>query len=262
MANTPRRIWFRTAFGLLAVAAVVACGKDTRVEQVNTTRAPLLVDCPDWTRREATPERRAEFREMAARIARFENRRGDIDAAKHMLAAYGSGDFAVLEETVATYLCADSARAVLLSEPVFPDSGSVMPPFELMALGAPEGDAPVRLTDFHGRYVLLDYWATYCVPCVAKYPDMARLAREFSGRGIEVRGILYNQYPEVATRWFERHGGMGYPLLVDPGSVVAHSHQVIGLPRTFLVGPDGRLVWSCLGCGADTLRVLFNRLAR
>lgn len=249
-----------------AVAVVLAgCHERPRGDANEEAAVVADLDCSAGTLADFGPGKKEMIRGYAVRIARYENQKNNVDKVKQILAVYDSGDLRALEKSVAEYFCADSARAVLLSKPLFPESGSVAPTFELMPLGANRGDRPVRLMDLKGSYVLLDFWAGYCVPCVEKYPAMEQLARDFSNRGVKIVAILYNEWPDQALRWFEQRGGSAYPVLVDPGGIVAARYQVTGIPRMFLIGPDGRILRNCLGCqfggmSTDSLRSFFEQM--
>lgn len=153
-------------------------------------------------------------------------------------------------------------------DPPWPAS-RVAPDFELYIVAGPEAPAgyPVaerptfRLSDQRGKFVLIDFWADWCAPCVQKMPLVADIAREYGDRGFTAVGVLRDTPTENALRWFRNRGGALFPMMEDPGDLVARDYRVIGIPRMYLIGPDGRVVWTCGGCG-DALRKLPEDLER
>jgi thiol-disulfide isomerase/thioredoxin len=141
------------------------------------------------------------------------------------------------------------------------------PDFELSIVagpGAPAGypldQRPTfRLSEQRGKFVLIDFWADWCAPCVQKMPVVAGIAREYGDRGFVAVGVLRDTPTENALRWFRNRGGALFPMMEDPGDLVARDYRVIGIPRMYLIGPDGRVVWTCGGCG-DALRQLPEEL--
>lgn len=111
--------------------------------------------------------------------------------------------------------------------------------------------APLLIAeDFDGRLVTLDegpllvnYWASWCTPCLVEHPLLMHLA----GEGVRILGVNYKDGPEAAQAWLRRHG--------DPYSVVARDPQgrnglewgVYGVPETFLIGADGRVLYKHAG---------------
>jgi thiol-disulfide isomerase/thioredoxin len=106
----------------------------------------------------------------------------------------------------------------------------------------------VSLDGHRGAPVVLDFWGTWCEPCVVGRPAVAALARRYANHGVVVYGISYREAPDHALKWLEKHGGATCPELRDEGGQVARTYLVHGVPQMYLVGPDGRLRWHCFGC--------------
>ncbi len=103
---------------------------------------------------------------------------------------------------------------------------------------------PVRLADFReNRAVLLNFWATWCVPCRLEMPTMEQAYREYKGRGLEVLAVSVDvgHLPVVAagvTRFMEELK-LTFPALLDPEMEVARRYRVFGIPVTFLIDREG-----------------------
>lgn len=142
----------------------------------------------------------------------------------------------------------------------FPDPGSLARDFTLPVLGARSpwiGADTLRLSDFRGRWVYLDVFGTWCLPCAQKYPKMREVARALTDDDVAVIGLLLEERPESAAAWFAENGGMAYPFLVLDDET-ATAWGLTGAPMGFLISPEGRIERKCYGCssGADAVDAL------
>ncbi len=123
-----------------------------------------------------------------------------------------------------------------------PLPGRPAPDFALETL---EGDS-VRLSDFRGRAVILNFWASWCPPCVQEHPVLDRASRTWGPERAVVLGVLYQDAAANGRRFIQRWGG-DWPTAVDPGSQTAIDYGVYGPPETFFIGPDGRVARKRIG---------------
>jgi thiol-disulfide isomerase/thioredoxin len=118
------------------------------------------------------------------------------------------------------------------------------PPLRLLDLDGIEHD----LADLKGRAVVINFWATWCPPCRREMPSMERLFQAFEARGLIVLAV---DVGEDADTVFAFTGQLDpaptFPLLLDPDSQAAQAWGVKGLPTSFLVDPEGRLVMRAVG---------------
>ena len=120
-------------------------------------------------------------------------------------------------------------------------TAGLAPTFETVDL---EGN-PVRLADFRGRPVLLNFWASWCVPCRKEFP----LLKEVDGSEVAVLGVVFRDTDEAAAA-FLREQGATWPGLKDEGGRIADDYDVgfrPGLPVTVLIDRDGRLAERHVG---------------
>jgi thiol-disulfide isomerase/thioredoxin len=96
------------------------------------------------------------------------------------------------------------------------------------------------LDQFKGRYVLVNLWATWCAPCVAELPSLARLAAH--APGLKVLAINTDHEKVDAAGFLKSHGAGSLPVYLDSERMMLRSFVVPGLPTTILVGPDGKVV--------------------
>jgi cytochrome c biogenesis protein CcmG/thiol:disulfide interchange protein DsbE len=104
----------------------------------------------------------------------------------------------------------------------------------------------VDLAAHHGRPVVVNFWATWCEPCVREFPLLARAATGHRAARLVVVGVLYRDQPDAARAFVRQHGGT-WPVGMDADGRTAAAWGVAGLPQTFFVRPDGTLASHQLG---------------
>ncbi len=121
--------------------------------------------------------------------------------------------------------------------------GHAAPDFSGTALDG----APVRLSAFRGRYVLVNFFASWCVPCRREHDALQRfhLRHTAAGDGLVV-GVLFDDEPADARRFFAQHGGT-WQVVADPRGVIALDFGVRGPPESFLVDPQGFVLTRLVG---------------
>lgn len=103
----------------------------------------------------------------------------------------------------------------------------------------------VRLSGMRGRYVVLNFFATWCVPCQREHPELREFADEAEGKA-EIVAIIFDDDPARVKQFFEQRGG-NWPVLDDPSGKVALDYGVRGPPESFLIAPDGVVVSRIVG---------------
>ena len=115
-------------------------------------------------------------------------------------------------------------------------------PFEVSQVAFTDAaGAEMRLSDFSGKHVLVNFWATWCAPCREEMPMLSELQAEFGGDDFEVVTIATGRNPQPAIdRFFEEIGVDNLPKYLDPRSALARDMDVLGLPITLILDPEGR----------------------
>jgi cytochrome c biogenesis protein CcmG/thiol:disulfide interchange protein DsbE len=119
--------------------------------------------------------------------------------------------------------------------------GRPAPPFRLVPVG---GGAPIALASLHGKPVVINFWATWCVPCFQEHAALVESARSLPD--VQFLGIVYED-DEARTGEFLRERGTSYPSLMDNEGKTAIAYGVFGVPETFFIDPEGRIVEKYVG---------------
>jgi len=106
----------------------------------------------------------------------------------------------------------------------------------------------VELASLEGQPVLLQFWATTCVTCVAEMPELVELHEDLAGRGLELVGVAMPYDPPEQVRTMVAEKGLPYPIALDrDGSVTGAFGEVRLTPTSVLIDANGRVVWQRVG---------------
>jgi len=120
--------------------------------------------------------------------------------------------------------------------------GSKAPDFELTDLTGKK----VRLSDFQGKVVILDFWATWCGPCRMEIPNFVKLQEKYRDKGLAIVGLtVSSQEPEV--RSLAQKMGINYSILFDADNLTDRYGGVVGIPTTFVVDRQGHITQKFIG---------------
>ncbi len=105
----------------------------------------------------------------------------------------------------------------------------------------------VRLEQFRGDYILLNFWATWCPPCVKEMPSMERLQQHFKGKGIQIVAVSLDKDQEEKVAIFAAKLNLTFPILLDPDGIASGPYGANALPSTFILDPEGQVVAAAKG---------------
>ncbi|HXA43805.1 MAG TPA: TlpA disulfide reductase family protein [Candidatus Solibacter sp.] len=121
-------------------------------------------------------------------------------------------------------------------------AGNPAPAFDLVGVDG----ARHSLSSFRGRVVVLNFWATWCIPCRAEMPDLEHEARIHSGGPVAIVGVDWKESAAQVTD-FTSSLGVSYPMLLDSDGQVYARYRVAALPTTFIIDARGSLLKSRVG---------------
>lgn len=120
--------------------------------------------------------------------------------------------------------------------------GTEAPDFALVDLAG----EPISLGDLRGRPVVVNFWASWCVPCVEEFPLLRDAAAEHAGTDLAIVGIVFEDRTQAARAFMERMDAT-WPAAMDPDGRVARAYGIFGPPETFFIGRDGVVVDRQIG---------------
>ena len=104
----------------------------------------------------------------------------------------------------------------------------------------------VKLSDFRGKLVFLNFWATWCAPCIEEMPEMDTLNEKFKDRKFQMMAVSVDHNWEVVKDFYAKLN-LDIPTYLDPGQQVRNSYKVRGYPETFLIDRNGYVVKYIIG---------------
>jgi len=141
-------------------------------------------------------------------------------------------------------------------------TGQASKPETLIGTEAPAFELPdlrgrvVRLADYRGQVVLLDFWATWCKPCLAELPHLQALQDKYGKEGLAVIAVSQDREGRAKVAPFVAEKGLSLIALLDPEAEVSRRYFVHGIPRSFLLDRQGIIRYDHTGWGTGREVVL------
>ena len=123
------------------------------------------------------------------------------------------------------------------------EEGVDAPNFTLKNLEGKE----VSLNEFRGKYVLLNFWATWCGPCKIEMPSLETLYQRFKNKNFVMLAISNVMYGATVVKAFVKANKINFPVLLDQQLKTSNRFGVVSLPSTFMIDPKGKIIGAMLG---------------
>lgn len=130
-----------------------------------------------------------------------------------------------------------------VSTPGVAQPGSKAPDFDLPGIDG----GRVRLADYAGRPVVLNFWASWCFPCRKEFPELRRIAADYRDDGLAVIGVTFRDIDADSRRFVESMDATWPQASGGRGDPVAGEYGVISPPQTFFIAPDGTIAARSYG---------------
>jgi thiol-disulfide isomerase/thioredoxin len=139
------------------------------------------------------------------------------------------------------------------SIPTAPEVNAFAPPIEQVNY---DGTKLINLMDFRGDWVLINFWATWCAPCMIEMPDLQQLYDEYPD--LHIIGVNLDEHPSLVAEWVERLG-LTFDIVIDRGELI-RQYPRYGPPATYLIGRDGLIKRIDYGTiDLETMRQALNQ---
>lgn len=125
------------------------------------------------------------------------------------------------------------------------EKGNLAPDFELTTLDGRK----VKLSDYRGKKVILNFWATWCPPCRAEIPDMDKFYSSYKDKDIVILGVNLTkaEQDQTSVKSFIKEYRVTYPIPLDKESLVAEMYQVSAIPTSYIIDPQGTIIQKIVG---------------
>lgn len=105
----------------------------------------------------------------------------------------------------------------------------------------------VRMSGLRGKAVLLNFWATWCPPCIQEMPSMETLYQRYRSRGLAVLAVSLDRTSPAEVKTFVDKLGLHFMVLLDPDGLTSALYSVSGVPYSFLINSEGRIMYKAAG---------------
>jgi peroxiredoxin len=157
-------------------------------------------------------------------------------------------------DPTATTRSLENWQLVNAPDPVIPDPsggnsallGKAASSFKLPLLGGGDFDLDAQ----KGRVVVLDFWATWCAPCIQSLPGLVEAVGSFPSDKVTLIGVNQGESADQVKKFLETRG-LKFPVALDADQAVGGKYSVDAIPHTIIVGPDGKIAWDQTGYDPD-----------
>jgi peroxiredoxin len=131
--------------------------------------------------------------------------------------------------------------------PIAPEINAIAPPF----VRPDRNGQIIRLSDFRGTWVIINFWATWCEPCRVEMPILQAIYEARKSEGLRILAVNLGEAPNTIRDW-QTTLGLTYDMLVDERQVVAALYHLRGQPSTYVVSPNGIITHIFYGPASES----------
>lgn len=134
--------------------------------------------------------------------------------------------------------------------------GDIAPDFVLSTL---DQASQIKLSDYQGKIVYLDFWASWCGACLQSFPALNEIKKTFDGKAFEVIAINLDEDLDEGKRFLEKLN-VAFPVLSDPQGVVPEQYQLQAIPMSFLIDKQGKIQMVQVGFDQTDQQKIKNQI--
>ena len=125
-------------------------------------------------------------------------------------------------------------------------TGTIGKPAPAFTADRLDGEGTLSLSDYTGKVVVVNFFASWCLPCAQENPALVHVYERYRGSDVVMLGVVYQESRDSAQAYVKRMG-MSWPAIADDDGRMALSYGVFGPPETFFIGPDGIIAGRHIG---------------
>ncbi|HHJ19620.1 MAG TPA: TlpA family protein disulfide reductase [Gammaproteobacteria bacterium] len=108
-------------------------------------------------------------------------------------------------------------------------------------------DSPLDLSQYKGKAVYLDFWASWCVPCKKSFPWMQKMQRKYRDQGLQIVAVNLDEVPADADQFLSQFPSINFEIVRDPEGRLASQYSLVGMPTALLFDASGKQVGRHVG---------------
>lgn len=136
-----------------------------------------------------------------------------------------------------------------------PKVGEPAPAFTLQDPGA----KAVSAADFKGKILVLNFWASWCGPCVEELPSLNKLAARYTGKDVHILGVSVDEDPDAYKEFLKKYS-VAFQTVRNPSRSVSELYGTFKLPESYIVGRDGKILQKIIGATDWTSKQMLDYL--